>query len=128
MGAAGDVVDIDPRHGGDDTIDAGDGYNIVVGGTTVTTAQLATLGTTPIVINTGEGNLTLTGYNAGTGVLSYSYTLSAAQSQPGATESSDTIALTVNDLGGGTSSGNISRSIAIACHFQSQLGAQRPFL
>mgnify|MGYP002142527196 CR=1 FL=1 len=90
------------------TITAPDGLaNIVVGGTTVTTAQLAALGTTPIVINTGEGNLTLTGYNAGTGVLSYSYTLSAAQSQPGATESSDTIALTVNDLGGGTSSGNL---------------------
>ncbi|QTN26893.1 hypothetical protein HZ993_16485 [Rhodoferax sp. AJA081-3] len=80
---------------------------MVVGGTTVTAAQLAGLGGTPVVINTGEGTLTLSGFNAGTGALSYSYTLNAAQNQPGATESSDTIALTVNDLAGGSNTGNL---------------------
>ena len=59
-----------------------------------------------MVVNTGEGTLTLTGFNAGTGALSYSYTLNAAQNQPGATESTDTIALTVNDLAGGSNTGN----------------------
>ena len=49
--------------------------SVVVGGTTVTAAQLAALGGTPVVINTGEGTLTLTGFNAGTGAVSYSYTL-----------------------------------------------------
>ncbi|QTN26888.1 hypothetical protein HZ993_16450 [Rhodoferax sp. AJA081-3] len=81
--------------------------SVVVGGTTVTAAQLAGLGGTPVVINTGEGTLTLSGFNAGTGALSYSYTLNAAQNQPGATESSDTIALTVNDLAGGSNTGNL---------------------
>ena len=81
--------------------------SVVVGGTTVTLAQLGTLGTTPVVINTGEGTLTLNGFNAGTGALSYSYTLNAAQSQPGATDSIDTITLTVNDLAGGSNTGNL---------------------
>ena len=90
------------------TVTAPDGLaSVVVGGTTVTATQLAALGTTPVVVNTGEGTLTLTGFNAGTGALSYSYTLNAAQNQPGATQSIDAITLTVNDLGGGTSSGNL---------------------
>ncbi|MES2583292.1 MAG: retention module-containing protein, partial [Pseudomonadota bacterium] len=94
------------------TINAPDGLaSIVVGGTTVTAAQLAALGTTPVVVNTGEGTLTLNGYVAGTGALSYSYTLNAAQNQPAATASTDTIALTVNDLGGGTSNGTLTVQI-----------------
>ena len=72
--------------------------SVTIGGTLVSVAQLTTLGTIPVVINTGEGNLTLTGFNAATGALSYSYTLSAAQSQMGATESVDTISLVVTDL------------------------------
>jgi VCBS repeat-containing protein len=90
------------------TVTAPDGLaSVVVGGTTVTAAQLGTLGTAAVVIDTGEGNLTLTGYNPVTGALSYSYTLKAAQSQPGVSESADSIALTVNDLGGGTSTGTL---------------------
>jgi VCBS repeat-containing protein len=72
--------------------------SVTIGGTLVNAAQLTALGTTPAVINTGEGNLTLTGFNAASGALSYSYTLSAAQSQMGATESVDTISLVVTDL------------------------------
>ena len=51
------------------TVSATDGIaNIVVGGTTVTAAQLAALTTTNQVISTGEGTLTLTNYNSSTGV------------------------------------------------------------
>ncbi|MFZ2308677.1 MAG: retention module-containing protein, partial [Rhodoferax sp.] len=90
------------------TVTAPDGLSsIVVGGTTVTAAQLGTLGTTPIAIDTGEGTLTLTGYAAATGALTYSYALKAAINQPAATETTDTIALTVNDLGGGTNTGSL---------------------
>jgi VCBS repeat-containing protein len=72
--------------------------SVTIGGTLVSAAQLTALGTIPVVINTGEGSLTLTGFNAATGALSYSYTLNAAQSQIGATESVDTISLVVTDL------------------------------
>ena len=98
------------------TLAAADGLtSITVGGTTVTRAQLAALGTTPVVIDTGEGTLTLTGYTSTSdvggittgGTLAYSYTLKANLSQPGATESSDSIALTILDEGAGTSSGNL---------------------
>ncbi|WP_223879717.1 Ig-like domain-containing protein, partial [Dechloromonas sp. CZR5] len=94
------------------TVTAPDGLSsVTVGGTTLTAAQLATLGSTPVTINTGEGSLVLTGYNAGTGALSYTYTLTAAQNQPGATESSDTITLSVVDAGGATSSGTLTVQI-----------------
>ncbi|MCG2579047.1 VCBS domain-containing protein [Dechloromonas sp. XY25] len=94
------------------TISAPEGLtSATIGGTTLTAAQLAALGGTPVTINTGEGSLVLTGYNAGTGALSYTYTLVAAQSQPGATESVDTIALSVLDAGGATSSGTLTVQI-----------------
>ncbi|MES2947947.1 MAG: Ig-like domain-containing protein, partial [Pseudomonadota bacterium] len=94
-------------------VTAPDGLSSVsVGGVTFTAAQLATpayLASHPI--NTGEGTLTLTAYNAGTGAISYSYVLNAAQNQPGVTESSDTIALTVKDLAGGSSVGTLTVQI-----------------
>jgi len=93
-------------------VSAPDGLvSVTVGGTTLTAAQLAALGSTPTTINTGEGSLVLTGYNAGTGALSYTYTLLAAQNQPGATESLDNIALSVLDAGGATSNGTLSIQI-----------------
>ena len=83
------------------TVSAPNGLqSVTIAGTLVSAAQLTALGTTPVVINTGEGNLTLTGFNAATGALSYSYTLSAAQSQPLASESVDTISLVVTDSAG----------------------------
>ena len=92
------------------TVSATDGIaNIVVGGTMFTLAQMQAFGTTNGVVNTGEGTLRLTGYNAGTGAVSYSYTLSATidnDSKPGATltEFDDSIALAVNGVGGTTGS------------------------
>ncbi|MES2947946.1 MAG: retention module-containing protein, partial [Pseudomonadota bacterium] len=94
------------------TVSAPDGLaSITVGGTTVTAAELGTLGSTPIVVDTGEGTLTLTGYTAGTGALTYSYTLKAAQNQPAATESADNITLTVTDLGGDSNTGTLTVQI-----------------
>jgi T1SS-143 domain-containing protein len=94
------------------SVSAPDGLiSVTVGGTTLTAAQLAALGTTPVTINSGEGSLVLTGYNAGTGALSYTYTLLAAQNQPSATESVDNIALSVLDAGGATSNGTLSIQI-----------------
>ncbi|NIJ16934.1 VCBS domain-containing protein [Sphingobium vermicomposti] len=92
------------------TVSATDGIaNIVVGGTVFTLAQMQAFGTTNGVVNTGEGTLRLTGYNAGTGAVSYSYTLSATidnDNKPGATltEFDDSIALSVNGVGGTTAS------------------------
>jgi len=86
--------------------------NIVVGGTTFTLAQMLAFGTTNGVVNTGEGTLRLTGYNAGTGVVSYSYTLNATidnDSYAGATPTGfdDSVTLTVNGIGGTTASDNL---------------------
>jgi VCBS repeat-containing protein len=92
------------------TATATDGIaNIVVGGTTFTLAQMQAFGTTNGVVNTGEGTLRLTGYNAGTGAVSYSYTLNATidnDSYAGATPANfdDSVALVVNGIGGTTAS------------------------
>ncbi|MFK4794994.1 VCBS domain-containing protein, partial [Sphingobium sp. ZW T5_29] len=74
-----------------------------------TLAQMQAFGTTNGVVNTGEGTLRLTGYNAGTGAVSYSYTLSATidnDSKPGATltEFDDSVTLSVNGISGTTAS------------------------
>ncbi|MBZ9944661.1 VCBS domain-containing protein [Mesorhizobium sp. BR1-1-13] len=90
--------------------------SITVGGTTVTLAQLNNLSGSPVVIDTGEGTLTLTGFTAGSsvggvptsGMLSYSYALQAPQNQPSATESLDPIALMVTDNGGGSANGTLA--------------------
>ena len=88
------------------TVSATDGIaSITVGGTSFTLAQMQAFGTTNGVVNTGEGTLTLTGYNAATGAVSYSYTLLATidnDSKNGATltEFDDSIALSVTGIGG----------------------------
>ncbi len=99
------------------TVIAPDGLaSIVVGGTTVNLAQLGNLSTTPVVIDTGEGTLTLTGFTPATsagpvptsGSLSYSYTLKAAQDTPGADQSLDPITLEVVDAGGSSAAGTLT--------------------
>ncbi len=88
------------------TVSATDGIaSITVGGTSFTLAQMQAFGTTNGVVNTGEGTLTLTGYNAATGAVSYSYTLLATidnDSKNGATltEFDDSIALSVTGISG----------------------------
>ncbi|MGL1932091.1 MAG: VCBS domain-containing protein, partial [Desulfotalea sp.] len=54
------------------TITAPDGLaSLSVGGTVIDAVDLANTGTTPVVINTTEGVITITGYNAGT--VTYDY-------------------------------------------------------
>ncbi|MEZ2416481.1 cadherin-like domain-containing protein [Luteibacter sp. RCC_6_2] len=90
--------------------------SVTVGGTTLTTAQLAALGSgSPVTITTPDGTLVLTGFNPTStvggvptaGTLSYTYTLDRAASQPGATDSTENIALTVTDAGGDTAAGTL---------------------
>ena len=99
------------------TVSAADGLqSVTVGGTTLTPTQLSALGTTPVSIDTGEGTLVLTGFTASAtvggvptgGTLSYTYTLKAPLSQPGASESTDAIALQVIDAAGITSTGTLT--------------------
>ena len=91
--------------------------SVKVGGVTLTVAQLQALSVgSPQVIDTGEGTLTLTGFS-GTGSaplsgdISYTYTLKAALNQPGASESSDLIALEVTDRGNITTTGTLTVQI-----------------
>ncbi|WP_340264332.1 beta strand repeat-containing protein, partial [Sphingobium mellinum] len=90
------------------TVSATDGIaNIVVGGTTFTLTQMQAFAATNGVVDTGEGTLKLTGYNAATGAVSYSYTLKAALANgtyPGSngTGFDDSVHVTVNGVGGTT--------------------------
>ncbi|WP_157964648.1 VCBS domain-containing protein, partial [Algibacillus agarilyticus] len=97
------------------TVSASDGVaSINVGGTDVSLAELNALSGTPQVINTGEGNITLTDYAADTGVVSYSYTLSAAQTHDKNTNDTsitDSIALSVTGAGGSTGTGTLAIAI-----------------
>jgi len=104
-------------HVSTDSIDisAPDGLvSIVVGGTTLTTAQLNALSSgSPVVITTPNGTLSLTGFTPSGfvggvptgGTLTYTYTLTASVDQAGADHSTDTIALSVTDAGGSTANG-----------------------
>ncbi|KAF1004473.1 MAG: hypothetical protein GAK28_03995 [Luteibacter sp.] len=98
-------------------ISAPDGLSsITVGGVTLTTAQLAALSNgTPVSVVTPRGTLLLTGFTPTStmggavleGTLTYTYTLGGSVNQPGVDHSTDTIALTVNDAGGGSANGNL---------------------
>ena len=91
--------------------------SVKVGGVTLTVAQLQALSVgSPQVIDTGEGTLTLTGFSGTgsaplSGVISYTYSLKAALNQPGASESSDLIALEVTDRGNITTTGTLTVQI-----------------
>ncbi len=104
----GDAADTSETTIGRFVIGAPDGLDsILVGGTRVTPAQLGNLGCVPVVIDTRIGQITLTGYDAATGVVSYSYTLGSNQ-QNGAGSVTDPIAITVRDRDGYTTSGTLT--------------------
>lgn len=101
-------------------ITAPDGVqSITVGGVEVPLSELNDLGTTPIVITTPAGTITLTGFTPGTtvggvptsGELTYTYVLVNPQNQPGATQSTDPIPLIVTDAGGDTATGTLTITI-----------------
>ncbi|MBR0842131.1 VCBS domain-containing protein [Bradyrhizobium liaoningense] len=94
--------------------------DIVVGGTTFSVAEILAFGTTPGVVNTGEGTLTLTGYTGDTfgGTVNFSYTLSGpinnATTVPTGGDTvdvdgfNDAIVLTIHGVGGiATASDNL---------------------
>ena len=89
-----------------------------VGGTLLTLAQLQNLGTTPAVIDTAYGALTLTAYtgNSQGGTVSYSYTLDTTvdnDSQAGATGAGfvESVGVTVTDEDGSVASSSVNINI-----------------
>ena len=86
------------------TLSAADGLDataaLTIAGTAVSKAALLGSGTTPVVIDTPQGQLTLTGYNAATGVVSYSYDPSGVSKNHTAGEVLDAITLVVKDDSG----------------------------
>ncbi|TPI29048.1 hypothetical protein FJW08_18270, partial [Mesorhizobium sp. B3-2-1] len=89
------------------TISSPDGIgSLTIAGQVISGAALANSASTPIDITTALGNtLTINGYDASTGQVSYTYTLVHSQAHPGAGTDSiyDNITLTVTDTDGDTS-------------------------
>ena len=73
--------------------------SVTVGGQSLDATALGNLGTTPISIDTVEGTLVLTGYDAGTGVVSYTYDPKVLNHSGGA-PIVDSIAISVLDANG----------------------------
>ncbi|QID17096.1 retention module-containing protein [Nitrogeniibacter mangrovi] len=83
--------------------------SVSVDGTSLTLAQLNALGTTPVTLNTGEGTLVLTGYDAATGVVSYTYDPNVQDHSGGAVV--DAIAIEVLDANGVSSTDSLDIAI-----------------
>ncbi|MBM9889984.1 MULTISPECIES: retention module-containing protein [Deefgea] len=79
---------------------------INIAGVVITLAQLNALGTTPLTITTDLGSLTLTGFNATTGVVSYSYSVESGAQNHSAGDNSivDSFTIVLTDSIGQTSS------------------------
>ena len=110
--AAGTLHDGSSSTTGTMTVTAANGLaSIDFGATNVTLAQLtaATAGA-PVVVNTPDGTMSLTGYNAGTGVISYTYAITAPQNVSGASVA-DSLAITVHDGASLTASTTFTASI-----------------
>ncbi|WP_143515216.1 retention module-containing protein, partial [Pseudomonas putida] len=96
------------------TVTALDGLQtLTVGGITVVSGGV--VAGFPQSVTTGLGNtLTITGYNASTGVVSYSYTLTDNEAHPNGNEANslgESFTVTATDTDGSTASGNIDVSI-----------------
>ncbi|SUQ64644.1 retention module-containing protein [Pseudomonas wadenswilerensis] len=112
QGSASDPAAL--TRGGSFTVQAPDGvFNLNVGGINIVTAGAVTgVGQS---ITTGLGNvLTITGYDAGSGVVSYSYSLSGAENHPGGAGANglgESIAVLVSDTDGDVASGSLDISV-----------------
>jgi VCBS repeat-containing protein len=97
------------------TVTAANGVSSIdFGSTSLTLAQLNALGTTPKTIATPDGTMTLTGYNPSTGVISYTYAITAPQTGPNAASTGvldPGVAITVHDGGGLSASATFSATI-----------------
>ncbi|HGY9627566.1 TPA: beta strand repeat-containing protein, partial [Pseudomonas putida] len=96
------------------TVTALDGLQtLTVGGITVISGGV--VAGFPQSVLTGLGNtLTITGYNASTGVVSYSYTLTDNEAHPNGNEAnslSESFTVTATDTDGSTATGNIDVNI-----------------
>ncbi|MCP4989422.1 MAG: adhesin, partial [Colwellia sp.] len=79
--------------------------SISVSGTAITEAQLLDLADNPVVIETPlGGELTITGFNAGNGEVSYTYVVNKAISHTAGAAEADSLAITVTDALDSTSS------------------------
>ena len=81
------------------------------GGAAITLAQLTVSGTTPIVRTGSNGTLTISGYNATTGVVTYSYLLTSAADHTGNVIKNDTFAIVTTDVEGDTVNGSLAINI-----------------
>ena len=91
------------------TVTAADGLDeIVLGGVTIVDSNALTANST---VTTGLGNtLTITGFNAATGVVSYTYTLTAAETHAAGDGNNtllDSTSLVVRDVDGSTASNTL---------------------
>ncbi len=106
------------------TISAKDGLtSVVIGGTTISEAQLLASGTTPISITTANGStLVINGFTPsdtthhdGSGSINYTYTLNTAHTNgttnDGNNDTTDSISLVVNDRDLGQSTGTLTVTI-----------------
>ncbi|MCB4812103.1 retention module-containing protein [Methylovorus menthalis] len=95
---------------GDFTVTAPAGIaSITIGTTVVTLTQLTNAGTTPVVVsNTSLGTLTVVGYNATTGVVSYTYDPKVQTSEAPVT---DSLPITVTDTNGQTATDTLDVNI-----------------
>ncbi|EHR71077.1 VCBS repeat-containing protein [Burkholderiales bacterium JOSHI_001] len=109
---AGDnsIIEAGTPVSGSFTVSAPDGLaSVTVGGTVVTAAQLAALGTTPVTVTTPKGTLTLTSFDPTTGAVGYRYAAPAQNAPDGST---DSITVVVTDTAGGSASDALDIFIA----------------
>lgn len=105
------VVEGEALSGAQFTVDAADGLDrIRIGTTEVTLAQLNGLSGAPVSIATPRGVLTLTGYDAATGVVTYDYTPTAQDHSGG--DVVESIAVTAIDRDGDAASAQLEILIA----------------
>ncbi|MDR7306317.1 retention module-containing protein, partial [Rhodoferax saidenbachensis] len=98
------VAETDGAIPGEFTVSAPAGLaSISVGGTTLSAAQLAALGTTPVSITTTDGTLVLNGYAPATGKVSYTFDPVVHSSNASVTAA---FPVTVTDSLGATSTAN----------------------
>ncbi|CAM5186034.1 retention module-containing protein [Alishewanella longhuensis] len=98
------------------TVNATDGIaSVTIGDETYSLAQLQGNVSGLATVDTGKGVLTITGYDATAtgGVITYSYTLTGAQThtQPGNDTLTDSIALSVAGVGGSSANGTVTITI-----------------
>ncbi len=84
--------------------------SLTINAQSFTKAQFSASGTTPISVTGAHGDLTITGYNTVTGVVSYRYTLTSPANHSGGIVN-DSFSITSTDVDGGNESGQLAINI-----------------